>query len=480
MMQPSLAEGIYETHDAGMERALLALLLYQPHRIEDLPTGFAAEMFAVQDHPELFTVILEKAGSSSGPIHPEVEASMPHLAGPDGYLRDLRRTFMDTSADAVASYCRALTELWRRRLLVEMADRIKLKAYLGEHVASTQSMVLEALDDVEAISHQTGMARRAQTRGGDVAEQVLGLAERAMRGERPDVIGTGLRSLDKALGGGMYPGDFVLVGGRPAMGKSGLGFNMAAAAALRGEPAAIYSPEMHELNVLRRIMSEMTSIPFDAIRDGTITQRQFDRLAEAKTRLDRAPLFIEAQGGLTLPQLKMRLRNFARHGALRVIVIDGVGLVNAPPHVERQGDTAVMTYVSKGLKQLAKETGAAVVGLSQLSRDVERRDDKRPMMADLRQSGSLEQDADAILFLFREEYYLSRVTLSRGPRERDEDWAARQEHHHQRLHDMRGKGEAIIAKLREGATGRVMLDWRGEFRAYREPVDGEYIQEDMV
>lgn len=463
-----LGATFYDTHDETIERALLALLLYQPHLLEHVPVAFSPDVFAVQDHPEIFAVIQEKAALGSGSIHPEVEVALPHLAGQDGYLCQLRRAFMDATPDGVASYCRALTDLWRRRQLVELAERIKLKAYLGEHAASTQGMVLEAMEAIEAISTQSGVTGRAAVRAGDIANTVLEMADRAMRGEFPDLISTGLPSLDKALGGGIKPADFVLIGGRTGMGKSALGFNIAAAAALRGEPTAIYSPEMTENDVMRRIMSNMASIPYAKIRGGALSQKEFDRLAEAKMRLAVAPLFIEAQGGLSLAQLSIRLRNFGRAAPLRMVVIDGLGLVKAPPHVERHGPTARVEHVSMGLKQLAKDLRCTVVGMSQLSREPDKREDNRPSLSDLRQSGSLEQDADCVLLLYREGYYLENTNLTRGRYEKQSDWAERYSAHEARKQAASGKGEVIIAKLRDGRPGSVYLDWRPEYTAYRE------------
>jgi replicative DNA helicase len=277
-------------------------------------------------------------------------------------------------------------------------------------------------------------------------------------------LATGLRDLDSKMGG-LQPSDLIIVAGRPGMGKTALATNIAynVARAWRGEVradghidtvnggiAGFFSLEMSAEQLATRIIAEQSGIPSSTIRRGGINERDFERIKDVAIELQHLPFFIDETGGLTIAQLAARARRLKRQKGLDLLVIDYIQLLQGSTRRAMEGRVQEVTEITTSLKALAKELNVPILALSQLSRQVENRDDKRPQLSDLRESGSIEQDADVVLFVFREEYY----HLMRKPSESDKDkilaWQTEGDKH-------QGKAEVIIAKQRHGPTGTVEL-----------------------
>ena len=286
-------------------------------------------------------------------------------------------------------------------------------------------------------------------------------------------IATGLRDLDIKMGG-LQQSDLIIVAGRPGMGKTALATNIAynVARAYRGEVQAdgttravnggivgFFSCEMSAEQLATRIIAERTGIPSSTIRRGGISEGDFEKIRDYSIELQSLPFYVDETGGLSIAQLSARARRLKRQKGLDLIVVDYIQLLQGSSRRSSESRVQEVTEITTNLKALAKELNVPVIALSQLSRQVENRDDKRPQLADLRESGSIEQDADVVLFVFREEYYLANKEPRAGTPEY-EKWQLDMSLVH-------GKGEVIIGKQRHGPTGTVELLRRGGDAVWR-------------
>lgn len=295
-------------------------------------------------------------------------------------------------------------------------------------------------------------------------------------------IATGLRDLDIKLGG-LQPSDLIVVAGRPGMGKTSLATNIAynVAQAYRAEVQAdgsmktvaggvvgFFSCEMSAEQLATRIIAERTGIPSSSIRRGAINEGDFEKIRDYAIELKRLPLYVDETGALSISQITARARRLKRQKGLDLLVIDYIQLLQGSKKRGNENRVQEITEITTGLKALAKELNIPVIALSQLSRKVEDRDDKRPQLADLRESGSIEQDADVVMFVFREEYYLT----NKEPR-------ADTPEHHQWQIDMaqaRGKSEVIIGKQRHGPTGTVDLHFNASVTRFGDLAPDDHAQ----
>ncbi len=293
-------------------------------------------------------------------------------------------------------------------------------------------------------------------------------------------ISTGIVSLDNKMGG-LQRSDLIILAGRPGMGKTSLATNIAwniAAAymedykpdgtpfAKNGGVVGFYSLEMSSEQLATRIMSEQTEVSSSKIRRGDITEHDFEKLVGFSQTMQKVPLFIDQTGGISIAQLAARARRLKRQRGLDVLVVDYVQLMSGS---KKSSDNRVqeITEITTGLKALAKELNTPILALSQLSRQVESRDDKRPQLSDLRESGSIEQDADVVLFVFREEYYVKNME-PRDPNDpKYPEWESIME-------KVKGTADVIIAKQRHGPTGTVKLAFQAEFTRFADLADPSF------
>jgi replicative DNA helicase len=283
---------------------------------------------------------------------------------------------------------------------------------------------------------------------------------------------TGLRDLDIKMGG-LQRSDLIIVAGRPGMGKTALATNIAynVAKAHRAEVQAdgtmksvnggivgFFSCEMSAEQLATRILAEQTGVSSSLIRRGGISQTEFDKIRDYTIELQHLPLFVDETGGLSISQLTARARRLKRQKGLDLVVVDYIQLLQGSGKRGNDNRVQEVTEITTSLKALAKELNIPVIALSQLSRQVESRDDKHPQLSDLRESGSIEQDADVVLFVYREEYYLQNKEPKPGTAEY-EKWQAEMDH-------ALGKAEVIVAKQRHGPTGTVRLQFEGQFTRF--------------
>ncbi|MBI1365098.1 MAG: replicative DNA helicase [Alphaproteobacteria bacterium] len=399
-------------------------------------------------------------------------------AGGQSYLENLARNV--PGSVGAQDYARVVFDLAICRGLMSIGGEMIERA----RETSLDDEPRRQLEDAEQALYK--LAETGKYGGGFVTfraaiTQAIEIASEAVKREGGLAgVATGLRDLDHMLGG-LHKSDLVILAGRPSMGKTSLATNIAvnaararAAALKRGEGAdtkegavvGLFSLEMAAEQIATRIISEVSGVPSNMIRRGDVDQEEFDRIYHAARELETLPLFIDDTGGLTIAQLAARARRLKRQHGLDMLVVDYLQLLAGSG--KRSSDSRVqeITEISMGLKALAKELNVPVLALSQLSRQVEARDDKRPQLADLRESGSIEQDADVVLFVYREEYYLKRAEPREGTAEHAE-WLARCE-------DARGIAEVIIGKQRHGPIGKVELQFEESLTKFSNLDRGRY------
>ena len=277
-------------------------------------------------------------------------------------------------------------------------------------------------------------------------------------------VPTGLRDLDNMLGG-LHKSDLVIIAGRPSMGKTALATNIAFNAAKRilekqkKSSITFFSLEMSSEQLSTRILSEQSRITSSNIRRGKINQDEFEKFIETSKNLENLPLFIDDTPAITISTLSNRARRIKRLHGLDLIIVDYIQLMKSGNY-RNEGRVQEVAEITQGLKAIAKELNVPVLALSQLSRAVEQRDDKKPQLSDLRESGSIEQDADVVGFVFREEYYLEKLEPRAGTAEHVE-WQ-------EKMSLIHGQAELIIGKQRHGPTGIVRLEFESAFTKFKD------------
>jgi replicative DNA helicase len=381
-----------------------------------------------------------------------------------------------------ADYGRAIYDLATRRALITVGEDMVNIAYDAPVDMSPQEQIEDAERRLFELA-ETGRYDGGFESFSDAVKTAIDMASAAyMRDGHLSGIASGLRDLDNRMGG-LQPSDLIVLAGRPAMGKTSLATNIAFNVAHAYEPAqqadgsfkaanggvvGFFSLEMSSEQLATRIISEQAEVPSSKIRRGDLTEADFEKLVSCTQTLQKIPLFIDQTGGISIAQLAARARRLKRQRGLDVIVIDYIQLMTGS---SKKGDNRVqeITEITTGLKALAKELNTPIIALSQLSRQVENREDKRPQLSDLRESGSIEQDADVVLFVYREEYYLKNKEPKPGTEEHIK-WETE-------MNEVRGKAEVIVAKQRHGPTGTVSLAFQGEFTRFSDLAEDQHLPE---
>jgi replicative DNA helicase len=452
-------------HNTEVEAALLGAILTN-NRVFALVADFLEpDHFFEPVHGWLFMLLGEwiDAGRKATPL------SLKHLADGEALFEPVGGSrYLYELATAVVSvvdgrdYGETVHGLWRDRCALAIYEAAR--GNLSGHDAYTQT----AAQRIEATIEQLSLL--VETDGGDtgakplgrIAEATLAEIDRDRAGDAPVGVATGFADID-AIVSALMPGDLTLLGARPGMGKTAFAGNLAVNAAMRGEAVYFASLEMRDRQLARRHMGNAAHIATHQLtgrRARELSQRDMEALQTVVRQAHDLPLWIDDRPGLTVAAIGARARRIQRKAGLRLIVIDYLQLICAGAEARRKGNrNDEVGDISVGLKSLAKRLDVPVLALSQLSRRVEERTDKRPMLFDLRDSGSLEQDADNVLFLYREQYYLERE-------KDDEGSPAAWERVQDRLAKVRDTAEIIVAKQRQGPTGTATLHWNGALQRF--------------
>lgn len=446
------------------EQAVLGAILFDNELYYRLSSFLKTEHFFDPVHQLIFNTCgaLLGAGRLASPV--TVDAS---LAASAGYVEAGGRRYLESLAANVPStaaapdYARVVFDMSVRRGLITVGSALIERARdasLEDEPAAQLAEAEQALYKLAETGKYGGGFKSFRTAIADAID----IADSAVkRGGGLAGVATGLSDLDHTLGG-LHRSDLIIIAGRPSMGKSSLATNIAVNAARAYKPerqpdgtikatdgavVGLFSLEMSADQLATRIIAETSGIPSNEIRRGEIDPQQFERIYHAARELESLPLYIDDTGGLSIAQVSARARRLKRQHGLGLLVVDYLQLLTGGGGRRNDGRVQEITEISMGLKTLAKELDIPVIALAQLSRQVEQRDDKRPQLSDLRESGSIEQDADVVMFIYREDYYLRRTE----PRQDSPEFAEWQA----KCDAARGVAEIIIGKQRHGPIGKV-------------------------
>jgi len=462
-------------HNIEVEQALLGAILVNNEALYRVSDFLEPVHFFEPIHQKIYEVAgsLVRSGKVATPV--TLKTFLPadlDVAGLTVSQYLARLAAEATTVINAQDYGRTIYDLAIRRSLIVIGEDMVNVAYDAPVDLPPQNQIEDAerrlYDLAETGRYDGGFQRFSQA-----LTTAVDMAARAyQRDGKLSGIATGLRDLDRMMGG-LQHSDLVILAGRPGMGKTALATNIAynVARAWQGEVkpdgriesvnggiVGFFSLEMSSEQLATRIISEQTEIASYRIRRGEIEPGDFDRIAEAAREMERLPFYIDETGGLSIAQLAARARRLKRQRGLDLVVVDYIQLLQGSSRKAAEGRVQEVTEITTSLKALAKELNVPILALSQLSRQVENRDDKRPQLSDLRESGSIEQDADVVLFLFREEYYL----LNKEPRPGTAEhfkWQAEME-------ACLGKADVIIGKQRHGPTGTVQLHFEASFTRF--------------
>ena len=467
------AEAEILPHNIEAEQQLLGAILTNNDIYDRIAAIVKADHFFDPVHRRIFEVAAARIQKNTlaTPVtlkgYLEEEKGLQELGG-SAYLARLAGAAI--SAHAARDYAQMVYDLAIRRELIRLGREIASRAATVSVEDEPEAQIVKAEQDLYAL------AEKGNTEKGFVsflkavtdAVQVANLAYQRDGGLAG--ISTGLVDLDKKLGG-LHPSDLLILAGRPSMGKTSLAtniaFNIAKAhrrgrrpdgtdGTLEGGVVGFFSLEMSAEQLAARILSEASEVPSEQIRRGDMTEAEFRRFVEAAKALESCPLFIDDTPALPISQVAARARRLKRTHGLDVLMVDYLQLLRGSTKENRVQEVSEIT---QGLKAIAKELDIPVIALSQLSRQVENREDKRPQLSDLRESGSIEQDADVVMFVFREEYYREREK----PGDHDLEAMAKWQQVMEQVH---GKAEVIIGKQRHGPIGSVELSFEGRFTRF--------------
>src|SRR5713226_5322843 len=480
------ATPLYRTapHNIELEQALLGAILVNNEAYYRVSDFLEPPHFFEPIHGKIYEVAgsLVKAGKAATPV--TLKTFLPadlDVAGLNASQYLARLAAEATTVINAGDYGRTIYDLALRRSLIIIGEEMVNVAYDSPVDLGPQSQIEDTerrlYELAETGKYDGGFQRfaRALTTAVDMA------AHAYQRDGKLSGLATGLRDLDRMVGG-LQSSDLVILAGRPGMGKTALATILAynIAKAWHGEPqvdgrmktvnggiVGFFSLEMSAEQLATRIISEQTTIPSYRIRRGEIQPTDFDRIAEAAREMEAIPLYIDETGGLSIAQLAARARRLKRQRGLDLLVIDYLQLLQGSTRRAIEGRVQEVTEITTGLKALAKELTVPILALSQLSRQVENRDDKRPQLADLRESGSIEQDADVVLFVFREEYYLK----NKEPRMGTEEYFKWQTE----MNAVHGRAELIIGKQRHGPTGTVALQFKADVTRFSDLAERSHL-----
>ncbi|MCA8867459.1 MAG: replicative DNA helicase [Rhodobacteraceae bacterium] len=476
-------------HNSEAEQALLGALLVNNDVYDRISSLVNETHFFDPVHRRIFEIAAQRIQKNALASPVTLKAFMeddPGLAvlGGPSYLARLAHSAI--SVYASRDYAQMIYDLAIRRDLITIGQEISEKAARVEVQSEPKDQIVEA----EQRLYQLGEKGSADTgfqsflKAATDAVQIANAAY--MRDGGLAGIATGLTDLDKKLGG-LHKSDLLILAGRPSMGKTALAtniaFNIARAyrhgtlpdgseGAVEGGVVGFYSLEMSAEQLAARILSEASEVPSDQIRRGELNEGEFRRFVEAAKALENCPLYIDDTAALPISQLAARARRLKRTHGLDLLIVDYLQLVR--PASAKDNRVNEVSEITQGLKAIAKELDIPVIALSQLSRQVENREDKRPQLSDLRESGSIEQDADVVMFVFREEYYKEREKPGDHEVELMMKWQQEMEHLH-------GRAEVVIGKQRHGAIGHVDLSFEGKFtrfgnlvRSYQQNIGSDF------
>ena len=447
------------------EQAVIGSILVSNDIFDEVNTIISSINFYDPMHQKIFEAIesLIYKGMLANPITLKnyFEDEKDEINVPE-YL--VKVTKFSTSVRQAVEYSKIIYDMFVRRELIKISEETIDSAKLNDLDTSGQTIIENSERQLFDLAEK-GSFNSSLIKFDDAMKQTIEMASAAYKNEEGIVgVPTGLRDLDDKLGG-LHQSDLIIIAGRPSMGKTSLATNIAFNAAQKLQDSgkkssiAFFSLEMSSEQLSTRIISEQARISSNDIRRGRISDDQFDKFLETSKNIAELPLYIDETPAISIAALSNRARRIKRLFGLDMIVVDYIQLMRGTTY-NKDGRVQEISQITQGLKAIAKELAVPVVALSQLSRQVEQRDDHKPQLADLRESGSIEQDADVVMFVYREGYYLSR----KEPREatvEHAEWQAK-------MNEVAHLAQIIIGKQRHGPIGNVTLEFEERFTKFKD------------
>jgi replicative DNA helicase len=472
---PAAPELTHAPANVEAEQALLGVLLYDNAAYERLTDQLQARHFFEPFHGRLYAAMEShiRRGQLADPIllaeQFQRDPAFEELGGVR-YLADL----IDRAPPAAnaGDYARVIYDLALRRDLIRIGGEIAVDAQAGDPEMSGREQIESAEQKLFTLAETGSSSSGFKTFEKTLAGAIEMAAEAYHRDGGLSGLSTGLTDLDHKLGG-LHKSDLIILAARPSMGKSGLAVNIALNVSRRyawspmpdgtrktedGGVVAFFSLEMSAEQLAMRMLAEVSGVPSDKIRKGEISATEFGQIRDAAAEIQEAPFFIDDTGGISIAKLSARARRLKRTMGLDLIVVDYLQLITTGESSRNDNRVQEVSQITGALKALAKELSVPVVALAQLSRQVENREDKKPQLSDLRESGSIEQDADVVMFIYREAYYMSRTEPREGTPEHLE-WQ-------EKLDPIANLAEIIIGKQRHGPIGVVRLHYKDELTKF--------------
>ena len=477
---PSLPQNI------EAEAALLGALMIDNRLVEDVQLRLKPHHFFEPLHGRIYESILRMTDKNMvanpvtlKPIF-DADEAMKEVGGP-AYLAQL--TGSGAAVIGARDFAAQIYDLALLRALVGVGRDMVESALDTSEEVEPLAQIERAESELYRVAEEGGNEGKVKSFG-DASILAVKQVEKALNsGGHLSGITTGLDGVNSKVGG-LHKSDLVILAGRPGMGKTSLATNMAFAAAKRslqdledgiepskgaGAPVAFFSLEMSADQLATRILAEQSGISSENLRMGKISQQEFRSLARAAGELSTLPLYIDDTPGLTIAALRARARRLKRQKGIGMVVVDYLQLLQGTGKGGNDNRVQEISEISRGLKQLAKELDVPVLALSQLSRAVEQREDKRPQLSDLRESGSIEQDADMVWFVYRGDYYLG----AKKPDEDSPDFAPWLEE----MNRIHGRADLIVAKQRHGATGTVRMRFDSRITKFSDAIESDHLPE---
>ncbi|MDC0452525.1 replicative DNA helicase [Candidatus Pelagibacter sp.] len=447
------------------EQAVIGSILVSNDIFDEISTIISSINFYDPMHQKIFEAIesLVYKGMLANPITLKnyFEDEKDDLNVPD-YL--VKITKFSTSVRQAVEYSKIIYDMFVRRELIKISEQTIDSAKLNELDTNGQT-IIENSERLLFDLAEKGSFNSSLVKFDEAMKQTIEMASAAYKNEEGIVgVPTGLRDLDDKLGG-LHQSDLIIIAGRPSMGKTSLATNIAFNAAQKLQESgkkssiAFFSLEMSSEQLSTRIISEQARISSNDIRRGRISDEQFDKFLETSKNIAELPLYIDETPAISIAAMSNRARRIKRLFGLDMVVVDYIQLMRGTTF-NKDGRVQEISQITQGLKAIAKELGVPVLALSQLSRQVEQRDDHKPQLSDLRESGSIEQDADVVMFVYREGYYLSR----KEPREatvEHAEWQAK-------MNEVAHLAQIIIGKQRHGPIGNVTLEFEERFTKFKD------------
>ena len=447
------------------EQAVIGSILVTNELFDEINTIVNSENFYDPMHQKIFSAIesLIYKGMLANPITLKnyFENEKDDLNVPE-YL--VKVTKFSTSTRQATEYSKIIYDMFVRRELIKISEQTIDTAKLNDLNTNGQN-IIEKSERLLFDLAEKGSFNSSLVKFDEAMRQTIEMASAAYKNDEGIVgVPTGLRDLDDRLGG-LHKSDLIIIAGRPGMGKTALATNISFNAAQKLQESgrkscvAFFSLEMSSEQLSTRILSEQSRIKSNDIRRGRISDEQFDKFIETSKNISELPLFIDETPAISIAAMSNRARRIKRIHGLEMIVVDYIQLMRGTTNY-KDGRVQEVSEITQGLKAMAKELSVPVVALSQLSRQVEQRDNKKPQLSDLRESGSIEQDADVVMFVYRESYYLENKEPRPATVEHAE-WQAK-------MNEVSNLAELIIGKQRHGPTGNIMLEFEAMFTKFKD------------